>query len=47
MGVDACNHAAKTCESFKDDKVMNATANECRKTAGNLSKIVSRVTASK
>jgi len=47
IAVEACTNAAKTCESFKDDKTMNATANECRKTAGNLSKIANRATASK
>jgi len=47
IAVEACDRTAKTCEAFKGDKVMNSTANECRKTSGNLSKIVSKATASK
>ncbi len=35
----ACIECAKTCESFKDDDKMLATANECRKTAGNMQKV--------
>ena len=37
--INACNECAKTCESFKDDNNMKACADECRKTAGNCSKI--------
>ncbi len=37
----ACIECAKTCESFKDDDKMLATANECRKTAGNMQKVAS------
>jgi hypothetical protein len=36
---DACINCAKVCEGFKDDDKMNACANECRKTAGNCSKV--------
>jgi hypothetical protein len=35
----ACLECAKTLESFKDDDKMLATANECRKTAGNCQKV--------
>ena len=35
----ACIECAKSCESFKDDDKMLATANECRKTAGNMQKV--------
>ena len=37
----ACIECAKSCESFKDDDKMLATANECRKTAGNMNKVAS------
>jgi hypothetical protein len=36
---EAAINCAKSCESFKDDDKMNACANECRKTAGNCSKL--------
>ncbi|HEY9760618.1 MAG TPA: hypothetical protein V6C97_35990 [Oculatellaceae cyanobacterium] len=39
FNAEACINCAKTCESFKDDDKMNACANECRKTAGNCSKL--------
>ncbi len=37
--IEACNNCAKACESFKDDDKMRATADECRKCAGNCSKV--------
>ena len=37
--VEACTQCAKACDSFKDDDRLKACANECRKTAGNCSKV--------
>ena len=37
--IEACNNCAKSCESFKNDDKMRATADECRKCAGNCSKL--------
>lgn len=37
---DACNECAKSCDKFPKDKQMANCANECRKSAGNLQKLV-------
>lgn len=37
--VDACNEAAKACDQFKGDLQLTDCANECRKTASNMTKV--------
>ena len=41
IAIEASTACAQTCESFKGDKTMESCANECRKTASNLQKVVS------
>jgi hypothetical protein len=40
LSIEACNSVAKSCDQFADDNTMAACANEARKCAGNLQKIV-------
>jgi len=41
LTLEACNSVAKSCDQFTEDAKMQRCANEARKCAGNLQKIIS------
>ncbi len=47
LAADASLTCAKACDSYTNDATMKSCADECRKTAGNLQKIVARSTATR